>query len=119
MAQQGQFHVLYLPFHLARLKSTDGLATYAPISYIDRATIQLREDDGTRFSFTLDENTIFCQGGIRVPDWTYLKKANKKLIITVLTNDDKDSTALVVWDRGPTFSSTDGDLEFNFPPLCK
>ncbi|MGP8224994.1 MAG: hypothetical protein ACLQGT_02440, partial [Terracidiphilus sp.] len=57
MAQQGQYHLDYLPFSLATLKTGGALATYSPVSSVDGMTLQLRDDDGVVYTFTLDSDT--------------------------------------------------------------
>jgi hypothetical protein len=99
--------------------SQGGLATYSPIKAIDGEMIQLRSDDGILYTFTLGAETVYCQGNKRVSDWTYLKRAGKKHSITVITNSDADTKALVVWDRGPSISSPKGMLVFDLPPMCQ
>jgi hypothetical protein len=118
-AQQGQYHVNYAPFHLATMKSDGGVATYYPLKAITGDLLQLRDEDGSVFTFTLDADTVFCMGSSKVSDWTYLRKLGKKATITVLTNDFTDKKALVVWDRGPSISSSGGSTVFALPPICK
>ena len=119
MAQQGQYHLNYVPFSLATLKAGGGLATYSPISLVDGQTLLLREDDGIVFTFTLDSETIYCQGDKRVENWVYLRTLKKKTTVTVLTKDNEDTKALVVWDRAPSISMSSGPLVFTLPPMCK
>ena len=119
MAQQGQYHVKYVPFSLATLKTGDGLATYSPISSVDGQTLLLRDDDGVMFTFTLGSETIYCQGDNRVENWVYLRTLKKKTTVTVLTKDNEDTKALVVWDRAPSISTSSGPLVFTLPPMCK
>ena len=119
MAQQGQYHLNYVPFSLATLKTGGGLATYSPISLVDGQTLLLREDDGVEFTFTLGSETIYCQGDKRVENWVYLRTLKKKTTVTVLTKDNEDTKALVVWDRAPSISMSSGPLVFTLPPMCK
>lgn len=119
MAQQGQYHLNYVPFSLATLKAGGGLATYSPINTVDGDTIQLRGDDGIVYSFTLSSETVYCQGDKRVANWTYLRTLKKKTTVTVLTNSREEMKALVVWDRAPTISMSSGPIVFTLPPLCK
>ncbi|MGA2887168.1 MAG: hypothetical protein ABSE51_03900 [Terracidiphilus sp.] len=119
VAQQGQYYASYVRFTLPGMKSRGVLATYSPIVAIDGQTIQLRSDDGSRFTFTLDADTVYCQGEIKVSDWAFLKNMGKKTSVTVMTNDDTDKKALVVWDRGPSLSMQKGAIIFDFPPMCK
>lgn len=118
-AQQGQYHVNYVPFDLAGLNPQGGLATYAPIRDVDDHTITLRSDDGTTFTFTLDAKTVFCHGDTREPDWTYLKHVRKKESVTILTNDGSGQTALVVWDQPPSLSMSKGSFVFALPEMCR
>src|ERR1035438_3541922 len=119
MAQQGQYHLNYLPFSLATLKAGGGLATYSPINLVDGMTLQLREDDGVVYTFTLDSETVYCQGDNRGANWVYLRTLKKKTTVTVLTKSDDDTKALVVWDRAPSISTTSVPLVFTLPPMCK
>ena len=119
MAQQGQYHLSNVPFSLATLKAGGGLATYSPISLVDGQTLLLREDDGVEFTFTLGSETIYCQGDKRVENWVYLRTLKKKTTVTVLTKDNEDTKALVVWDRAPSISMSSGPLVFTLPPMCK
>ena len=119
MAQQGQYHLSNVPFSLATLKAGGGLATYSPISSVDGQTLLLREDDGIVFTFTLDSETIYCQGDNRVANWVYLRTLKKKTTVTVLTKDDTNMKALVVWDKPPSISTSSGPLVFTLPPMCK
>jgi hypothetical protein len=119
IAQQGQYFEQEMPFTLKGMKSTEGLATYSPIKSVNGQTIQLRSDDGQVFTFTLDADTVYCQGGFRVSDWTYLLGLGKKATVTVLTSDYTDKRALVVWDQPPSLSTSKGSFVFAFPPLCK
>ena len=119
MAQQGQYHFNNVPFSLATLKAGGGLATYSPISLVDGQTLLLREDDGVEFTFTLGSETIYCQGDKRVENWVYLRTLKKKTTVTVLTKDNEDTKALVVWDRAPSISMSSGPLVFTLPPMCK
>jgi hypothetical protein len=118
MAQQGQYHIDYLPFSLATLKTGGALATYSPVSSVDGLTLQLKDDDGVVYTFTLDSDTVFCQGDNRVANWVYLRTLKKKTTVTVLTKDDTNMKALVVWDKPPSISSS-GPLVFTLPPMCK
>jgi len=119
MAQQGQYHLKYLPFSLATLKTGGGLATYSPVYLVDGVTLQLREDDGVVYTFALDSETVYCQGDSRVANWVYLRTLKKKTTVTVLTKSDEDTKALVVWDRAPSISTSSGPLVFTLPPMCK
>jgi hypothetical protein len=119
MAQQGQYHLKYLPFSLATLKNGDALATYSPVSSVDGLTLQLRDDDGVVYTFTLDSETVYCQGDNRVANWTYLRTLKKKNTVTVLTKGYEDTKALVVWDKPPSITTTSGPLVFTLPPMCK
>jgi hypothetical protein len=101
------------------MKFQGGLATYSPIKSIDGETLQLRSSDGEMFTFMLNAQTVYCQGDQKVFDWTYLKKIGKKISITVLTNNDSDMRALVVWDRGPSITMPHGSIVFALPPMCK
>ncbi len=119
IAQQGQYHLPYSPFVLQDSKPIGGLATYYPIKSIDGETIRLRGDDGTIYTFKLDAGTIYCQGDQKVADWTFLKSIGKKQTVTVMTNDDDSQKALVIWDRPPSVSNTNGGFKFALPPMCK
>jgi len=101
------------------MTSQSGLATYSPIKTVSGETIQLKDDDGNVFTFTLTADTVFCQGATRVSDWTYLKKVLKKASVTVLTNDFADKKALVIWDQAPKISKVDREIVFDLPPMCK
>jgi len=116
---QGQYHLSYSPLALDSTQATESLATYAPIKSIDGKTIQLRSDDGITYIFTLTADTIYCKGGTKASNWTYLKSLPKKATITVLSPDVLNSTALVIWDKEPTISTADGKIDFALPPLCK
>jgi hypothetical protein len=118
-AQQGQYKINNLPFTVAGMTSQSGLATYSPIKTVSGETLLLKDDDGNVFSFTLDANTVFCQGETKVSDWTYLKMVLKKASVTVLTNDFTDKKALVIWDRAPKISKVDKEIIFDLPPMCK
>lgn len=118
-AQQGQYHVNYVPFELANFNPAGGLATYAPIREVDGETLSLRSDDGTVYTFTLDAKTVFCHGATKESDWSFLKKVRRKDSITVLTNDGTGTTALVVWDRPPSLSMSKGSFVFALPEMCK
>ena len=119
IAQQWQYHVANTPFALPGMTSHGGLATYSPIKEINGEMIQLRSDDGVVYTFALSAQTVYCQGDKKVSDWTYLKNVKKKRSITVMTNSDKDTKALVIWDRGPSISTLDGLLVFDLPPVCQ
>ncbi len=119
LAQQGQYKLTNLPFTVAGMTSQSGLATYSPIKTVSGETIQLKDDDGNVFTFTLTADTVFCQGATRVSDWTYLKKVLKKASVTVLTNDFADKKALVIWDQAPKISKVDREIVFDLPPMCK
>jgi len=119
LAQQGQYKVTNLPFTVAGMTSQSVLATYSPIKTVNGETILLKDDDGNVFTFTLSTDTVFCQGGMKVSDWTFLMYISKKASVTVLTNNYKDKRALVVWDQGPKISRADGSLVFSLPPMCK
>src|ERR1035441_1694086 len=56
MAQQGQYHLNYLPFSLATLKAGGALATYSPINSVDGQMLLLRDDDGIVYTFS----NLFC-----------------------------------------------------------
>ena len=119
MAQQGQYHLNYVPFSLATLKAGGGLATYSPVNAVDGQTLRLREDDGVVYTFTLDSETVYCQGDNRVANWVYLRTLKKKTTVTVLTKDNENTKALVVWDKAPSISASSGPLVFTLPPMCK
>jgi hypothetical protein len=119
LAQQGQYKVTNLPFTVAGMTSQSVLATYSPIKTVNGETILLKDDDGNVFTFTLNADTVFCQGETKVSDWTYLKKVLKKASVTVLTNDFADKKALVVWDQAPKISKVDKEIVFDLPPMCK
>jgi hypothetical protein len=116
MAQQGQYHLKY---SLATLKAGGGLATYSPVNAVDGQTLRLREDDGVVYTFTLDSETVYCQGDNRAANWVYLRTLKKKTTVTVLTKDNVSMKALVVWDRAPSISTSSGSLVFTLPPMCK
>lgn len=118
-AQQGQYHVSYVPFDLAGFNPQGGIATYSPIQNVDGETLTLHSDDGTTFSFTLDARTVFCHGNTRESDWTYLKRVRRKESVTVLTNDGTGQAALVVWDRPPSLSMSKGIFVFTLPEMCR
>jgi hypothetical protein len=101
------------------MKSMGGLATYSPIKAVNGQTIQLRGDDGQVFSFTLDAETVYCQGSFKVSDWSYLRSVGRKSTVTVMTNDYTDKKALVVWDQAPSLSTSGGEVVFALPPMCK
>jgi hypothetical protein len=119
IAQQGQYSFDYAPFKLASMKSLGGIATYAPIKSVSAQEIQLRSDEGTLFTFTLGAGTVYCRGNRRVSDWTYLKKVGKRTTVTIMTNSDADTEALVIWDKGPSISASRGPIEFSLPPMCQ
>jgi len=119
LAQQGQYKLSALPFTLDGVTSSGGLATYSPIKMVNGETIQLKDDDGNAFTFTLSADTIFCQGETKVSDWTYLKKVLKKASVTILTVDFADKRALVIWDQAPKISKVDKEVVFDLPPMCK
>jgi hypothetical protein len=119
IGQQGQYAFDYAPFKLPGMTSSGGFATYAPIKLIDSQKIELRSDDGKLFTFTLSAGTVFCRGGRKVSDWTYLRKVGRKTSVTVMTNSDADTEALVIWDQGPSISASSGPIEFSLPPMCK
>ncbi|MGA9072362.1 MAG: hypothetical protein WB424_19030 [Terracidiphilus sp.] len=116
---QGQYHLSYSPLALDSTLSTESLATYAPIKSIDGKTIQLRSQDGITYIFTLTAETIYCNGESKVSDWGYLKNVPKKASITVLSPDVLNPTALIVWDKEPSISTANGQIDFALPPLCK
>jgi hypothetical protein len=116
---QGQFRLSYMPVAQSGKQPTRSLATYSPIKSIDGKTIQLRGDDGVVYIFTLTADTIYCRGGAKVSDWTYLKSVPKKNTVTVLTTDEVNLTALVIWDKEPTISTANGKFDFSLPPMCK
>jgi hypothetical protein len=118
-AQQGQYHLNSLPFPLATLDTPGALATYDPIREIDGDTISLRGEDDVTYIFMLTPDTIYCQGTLRVSSWTYLRSVRKKISITVLTKNDTDMKALVVWDQPPTIVTGKGPLVFTLPPICR
>ena len=117
--QQGQYHVTNMPSTFRGGTSEGGIATYSPIKTIEDSTIQLRGDDGVTYTFTLDAETVYCQGDTKVTDWSYLKSKVKKGTVTVLTKDDAHKNALVIWDREPKISMSNGLLVFALPPMCK
>jgi hypothetical protein len=119
MAQQGQYHLKYIPFSLATLKGGGGLATYSRVNAVDGQTLQLRADDGVVYTFTLDSETVYCQGDNRAANWVYLRTLKKKTTVTVLTRDNANMKALVVWDKPPSISTSSGSLVFTLPPMCK
>ena len=119
MAQQGQYHLNYVPFSLATLKTGGGLATYSPINSVDGQTLLLRDDDGVVYTFTLDSETVYCQGDKRAANWVYLRTLKKKTTVTVLTKDNVSMKALVVWDKAPSISMSSGPIVFTLPPMCK
>jgi hypothetical protein len=118
-AQQGQYHINVMPFDLPELVSGEAFATYSPVKSINGATIQLKGEDGSTFTFALDAKTIYCQGAIRVLDWSFLKNVKKNLSVTVLTLNETDNKALVVWDQPPVLATIAGKFKFTLPPLCR
>ncbi|MFZ1085350.1 MAG: hypothetical protein WAN35_10325 [Terracidiphilus sp.] len=116
---QGQYHLAYSPLGQFGTTSTGSLATYSPIKSVDGRTIQLRGDDGVTYAFTLTADTVYCQGGLRVSDWTYLKTVPRKHSVTVLTVDDVNLKAIVIWDKAPSIDTSGGRLNFTLPPMCK
>jgi hypothetical protein len=116
---QGQYHFLYPPFTQSNALSKGSLATYSPIKSIDGKTIQLRGEDGVVYIFTLTADTIYCQGGNRVSDWSFLKSVPKRASVTVLTSDAVDRAAIVIWDQAPTISTDNGEFDLALPPICK
>jgi hypothetical protein len=119
MAQQGQYSFDYAPFKLPSMSSLGGFATYAPIKSVDAQKIELRSDDGKLFTFTLGAGTIYCRGNRKASDWSYLKRVGKKTTVTVMTNSDADTQALVIWDQRPSISAVHGPIEFSLPPMCQ
>lgn len=118
LAQQGQYHMNNSPLSTPD-KPMGATATYAPIKQVDGETLRLRDNDGNVYTFTLAADTIYCQGGIKVSDWSYLKAIGKKSIVTVLANDDSDKKAVVIWDQAPAVSVVDHAIVFDLPPMCK
>jgi len=116
---QGQYRLSYTPVALNGAQSTKSLATYSPIKSIDGKTIQLRGDDGVVYVFALTADTIYCQGGTKVSDWSYLKSVPKKTTVTVLTTDEANLKAVIVWDNGPAITTLNGKMDFALPPMCK
>jgi hypothetical protein len=116
---QGQYRLSRLQLAQSGLPTTESLATYSPIKFIDGKTIQLRGSDGVVYLFALSESTVYCRGGNKVSDWTYLKSVPKKASITVLTTDEVNLKAVIVWDHEPTISMVDGHIVFALPPMCK
>lgn len=116
---QGQYHFLYPPLTQSDALSKGRLATYSPIKSIDGKTIQLRGDDGAAYIFTLTADTIYCLGETKVSDWSYLKSVPKKASVTVLSKDAADRTAIVIWDKAPTISTENGQIDLALPPMCK
>jgi hypothetical protein len=115
---QGQYHLSYAPLP-QNAPSTGSLATYSPIKFVDGKTIQLRGDDGVPYIFMLTPETVYCQGSNKVSDWTFLKNVPKKVSITVVTTDETNLKAVVIWDQPPSITTTDGQLSFSLPPMCK
>lgn len=118
-AQQGQYHLSNIPFTRAGNGSPSGLATYSPILAVYGSLIQLHSDDGQIFSFNLSSDTIFCEGSVRVQDWSYLKSVKKKNSVTILAFDDDSKKAAVIWDHAPSISISSGQVVFSLPPMCK
>jgi hypothetical protein len=116
---QGQYHLPYSPLTPLNTSSSESLATYAPLKLIDGKTIQLRSEDGITYIFTLTADTVFCNGETKVTDWSYLKRVPKKATITVLSPDVLNPTALVIWDKEPSISTENGQIDFTLPPMCK
>jgi hypothetical protein len=116
---QGQYHLSYSPLGLSSSPSAGSLATYSPIKSVDGKTIQLRGEDGIVYILTLTQDTIYCQGGTKASNWTYLKSVPKKASVTVLTTDTVNQTAQVIWDKEPTISTVNGQIDFALPPMCK
>jgi hypothetical protein len=116
---QGQYRLSYSPVALSDASSAKTLATYSPIKSVDGKTIQLRGEDGVVYVFALTLDTLYCHGGTKVSDWTYLKNVSKKASVTVLTEDGTNMTALVVWDKAPMISIDNGQIDFTLPPMCK
>jgi hypothetical protein len=116
---QGQYHLSYMPLALNGSSTAGSLVTYSPIKSVDSRAIQLRGDDGVTYAFTLSPDTIFCQGDVKVADWSYLKSVPKKTSVTVLTADAVNLTALVIWDKAPTIDTDSGRIDFTLPPMCR
>ena len=116
---QGQYQLPYSPLPQTGTESKGSLATYSPIKSIDGRTIQLRGDDGIVYVFALTADTIYCQGGTRVYDWNYLKNVPKKASVTVLTVDEVNMKAMIVWNKEPSISTEKGQIVFALPPMCK
>jgi len=116
---QGQFRLSYSPLPTGGSSSASSLATYSPIKYIDSRTIQLRGEDGVDYIFALNAQTIYCHGDAKVADWSYLKSVPRKASVTVLTSDDANLKALVVWDQPPSISTRNGQIDFSLPPMCR
>jgi hypothetical protein len=116
---QGQYHFVYSPFADTSALSTGNLATYSPIKTIDGKTIKLRSNDGVVYIFTLTADTIYCQGGAKVSDWSYLKSVQKRTSVTVLSSGALNPAALVIWDTGPTISTANNQFDIALPPMCK
>ncbi|MGA9072363.1 MAG: hypothetical protein WB424_19035 [Terracidiphilus sp.] len=116
---QGQYSLSYSPVTLSSADSTRTVATYSPIKSINGRTIQLRGEDGVVYTFTLTTDTIYCQDTTKVSDWSYLKNVPKKSSVTVLTEEGTNPAALVVWDKAPTISIKNGQIDFSLPPLCR
>lgn len=119
LAQQGQYHLSSVPYTRPGMAAPSGLATYFPIMDVYSSMIQLRGEDGQVYSFNLKADTIFCQGGMKAFDWSYLKGVKRKTTITVLVLDEDQTKAYIVWDQPPTITVTDGRVEFALPPMCK
>lgn len=118
VAQQGQYHMNNSPFSTPD-KPFGATATYSPIKKVDSETLCLRDNDGNMYTFTLAPDTVFCQGGVKVSDWTYLKAIGKKTSVTVLTNDGADKNVVVIWDKPPSITAVNGTIVFALPPMCK
>jgi|WetSurMetagenome_2_1015567.scaffolds.fasta_scaffold149686_2 hypothetical protein len=119
IAQQGQYYDTDVRFTLAAMTASGALVTYSPIKAIDGETIRLRSEEGKVYTFKLSAETVYCQGKKRVPDWIYLMKIGKKKSVTVLTNSDTDNKVLVVWDQGPSISTSEGTFTFALPAMCQ
>jgi hypothetical protein len=117
---QGQYRLSRSQLALSGIASSSGsLATYSPIKRIDSNTIQLRSDDGSVYLFALTGDTIYCQGGNKVSDWSFLMRLPKKVSVTVLTTDEANMKAAIIWDHPPKISVENGQFIFTLPPVCK
>lgn len=116
---QGQYHLSYSPVTHAGSPSTGSLATYSPIRSIDGRTIELRGEDGVAYLFALTAETIYCQGDVKVSDWKYLRSVPKKTSVTVLTTDEVNLKAIVIWDQAPSITTQNGQIDFALPPMCR